>query len=255
MVKVFDLRYSLRPLFTLPFSAPVGVSWHPSLPMSLLVAGLDGSFAVADVSNPANAHSYQVAARAPARAPAPPAARAWGRPPQTLAPLQPAARAASPCPCPLPTAPAAAPAPFPPATRWIPAATPCCAPPTRLPARSWRSAGAAATCTCGRRPTSRGPATTLPRAPRTARASRTRRRRRRRCRRRPRRPQRAARAARAAKRRPRPRPRRRERRRTRSRRTRSTTAPRGGCCRILGSTRRWTSGSRQGWWTRASRRT
>jgi hypothetical protein len=60
MVKVFDLRYSLRPLFTLPAPAPVAVSWHPALPMSVMVASVDGSFTVADVSNPAASHNFQV---------------------------------------------------------------------------------------------------------------------------------------------------------------------------------------------------
>jgi len=60
MVKVFDLRYSLRPLFTVPSPAPVGVAWHPLLPMSVVVASMDGSFAVTDVSNAASAHNYQV---------------------------------------------------------------------------------------------------------------------------------------------------------------------------------------------------
>lgn len=62
-VRVFDLRYSLRPLFALPApSAPVAVAWHPALPMSLLAAGADGGFSVCDVSNPAAAQHYQVCA-------------------------------------------------------------------------------------------------------------------------------------------------------------------------------------------------
>ncbi|KIY91848.1 PAB-dependent poly(A)-specificribonuclease subunit 2 [Monoraphidium neglectum] len=60
-VRVFDLRYSLRPLFALTAPAPVAVAWHPQLPMGVVVASADGSFCVADVSNPAAAHNYQVA--------------------------------------------------------------------------------------------------------------------------------------------------------------------------------------------------
>lgn len=60
MVRVFDLRYSLRPLFTLPAPSPAAVAWHPGMPMSVCVASVDGSFFVGDVSNPAAAHSYQV---------------------------------------------------------------------------------------------------------------------------------------------------------------------------------------------------
>lgn len=57
---MFDLRYALRPLFTLAAPAPVAVAWHPALPMAAVVASADGSFLVADVSNPAAAQSYQV---------------------------------------------------------------------------------------------------------------------------------------------------------------------------------------------------
>ncbi|KAG1670195.1 hypothetical protein FOA52_014971 [Chlamydomonas sp. UWO 241] len=60
-VKVFDVRYALRPMINLPFPAgPTSLSFHPSFTTTLLIAGAGGTFSFADTAVGAVVQTYQV---------------------------------------------------------------------------------------------------------------------------------------------------------------------------------------------------
>lgn len=60
VVKVFDCRSAIHPLYTLPCAAPGMLAWHPVNSMNLLATSPTGLFMLADPSNPATAETYQV---------------------------------------------------------------------------------------------------------------------------------------------------------------------------------------------------
>eukprot|EP00775_Hariotina_reticulata_P003367 gene3367-3642_t len=61
MVKVFDCRHLVHPLFTVPSAAPPAfLAWHTSSSMSLLCGSASGLVMFADPANPAAAETYQV---------------------------------------------------------------------------------------------------------------------------------------------------------------------------------------------------
>lgn len=63
IVRVFDVRAALRPLYTCPFSSPCVLAWQPGAPGGrslLLAASAGGMFSLMAPGNPEAVETYQV---------------------------------------------------------------------------------------------------------------------------------------------------------------------------------------------------